>query len=147
MKAIYRSLFILHSLIAIGGIVGGMACIINPQTPLGAPAEILKNSPFSDFLIPGIILFAVIGIGNLASAITICFKSKLQGYISSVFTWALAIWIVAQCIMINAVAPPHVICFIIGLLGAILSAIILFKQRQFPASIAINIYNKMRNEI
>jgi hypothetical protein len=147
MKVIYRSLFILHALVGIGAMSGGLACIINPQTPLGAPVEMLKNSPFSDFLIPGIILFAVIGLGNVVSALAICFKSKYQGYISSIFTWALAIWIVVQCIMINAVAPPHVISFIIGMLGAILSAIILFKQRQFPANLAINFYNKMRKEI
>lgn len=147
MKIIYRILFALHIIVGVGGMAGGLACITNPQAPLGAPVEILKNSPFSDFLIPGIILFGIIGIGNLIGALAILLKSKFQGYISSVFTWALIIWIVVQCIMLNGVAALHVIFFIIGLVGAVLSAIILFKQHQFPVNRVINFYNKMRKEI
>lgn len=143
MKIIYRILFVLHLLMGIGGAAGGMAAIINPLTPLGAPVEILKNSPFNDFLIPGIILFAVIGLGNLFSALMILLKSEWQGYISSIFTWALPIWIIVQCIMINAVAGLHVIVFLIGVIGAALSAAILFKKNQFPANIIVQIISRV----
>jgi len=91
MRRVDRLLFLLHLFVGIGALFGGLAAIVNPQTPLGMPAEPLKNSPFSSYLIPGIILFTVIGLGNIFSAFMFRFKSKLQGYISSVFSWALVI--------------------------------------------------------
>lgn len=143
MKIIYRILFVLHLFVGIGALMGGLAAITNPQEPLGASVEYLKNSPFTNYLIPGIILFTVIGIGNIVSAFTFRFKSKFQGYISSVFSWALVIWIVVQCIMLNDVVALHVIFFIIGLIEALLSMFILFEYKLFPTNIIIDIYDKI----
>lgn len=140
MKIVYRLLFGLHIFAGLGAMAGGLAAITNPQEPFGMSVDALKNSPFSNFLIPGIILFTIIGLGNISSAVTIHFKSRFQGYISSVFSWALVIWIVVQCIMLNAVAILHVIYFIIGFVEAVLSMIILFQQRLFPANLILNIY-------
>ena len=114
MKRIFRLLFILHAFVGLGAIGGGIMAILNPQGPGGMPTDALKNSPFSNFLIPGIILFIVIGLGNVFSAIMILLKSKFQGYISSVFSWALVIWIIIQCIMLGAIVYLHIIFFIIG---------------------------------
>jgi hypothetical protein len=147
MKTVYGLLFALHAFVGIGGMAGGMAAITNPQAPLGAPVELLKNSPFSNFLIPGIILFTIIGVGNVISALTIHFKSTYQAYVSSVFSSALVIWIVVQCIMLNAVAFLHVLFFIIGLVQVVLSGIIIFKQRLFPSNLILNFYKKISKEI
>ncbi|MGF7059127.1 hypothetical protein [Brassicibacter mesophilus] len=147
MKIIFRLLFILHSFVGIGAMAGGLAAITNPQEPLGVPVEILKYSPFNDFLIPGIILFAMIGIGNIFSALMIYLKSRYQGYISSVFSWALVIWIVVQCIMLNSVVFLHILYFVIGLIEAVLSIIILFKQRLFPTDIILKYYKEVRKGV
>jgi hypothetical protein len=143
MRRVYRLLFTLHVFVGLGAVVGGLAAIINPQKPLGMSAVYLKDSPFSNYLIPGIILFTIIGLGNVISALMFRFKLRFQGYISSVFSWALVIWIVVQCIMLNAVAFPHILFFIIGLIQAILSMIILFEQRPFPVNLILNIYKEM----
>lgn len=143
MKKIYRIIFALHAFVGIGGMVGGLPTILNPEGPLGIPVEILKNSPFSNFLIPGIILFTIIGLGNVISAITILFKSRFQGYISSVFSWALVIWIVVQCIMLNAINILHIIFFVIGIVEVVLSTIILFNQKLFPSNIVVKFYKKI----
>lgn len=145
MRGIYRVLFALHIFVGIGAVGGGLVPIIDPQTPLGMPVEVLKNSPFSNYLIPGIILFTIIGLGNIFSAIMFHFKTRLQGYISSIFSWALVIWIVVQCIMINAVAFLHVLFFGIGLVQAIIAMLMLFEEQLFPANIAIKLYNKIKN--
>ena len=137
MKRIFRLLFILHAFVGLGAIGGGIMAILNPQGPGGMPTDALKNSPFSNFLIPGIILFIVIGLGNVFSAVTLLLKSRFQGYISNVFSWALVIWIIIQCIMLNAVAYLHIIFFIIGLVEAALSIIILFKQHLYPTNIIL----------
>ena len=86
MRRVYGLLFVIHVFVGIGAMMGGMAAITNPWQPLGIQVEALKNSPFSSFLIPGIILFIIIGLGNLISAYMFRFKSKFQGYISSIFS-------------------------------------------------------------
>lgn len=144
MKRVYSVLFALHLFVGIGGMAGGLAAILNPQEPLGAPIELLQNSPFSNFLIPGIILFTVIGLGNVISAITLGLRFKFQGYVSGVFSGALVIWIIVQCIMINSIVFLHVLFFIIGLIQSVLSALIIFEQRLFPSKLILNFYNRLR---
>jgi hypothetical protein len=55
---------LLLAFLALSAIGGGAALIISPSGKLlgGLPLSILKNSPFTDFLIPGIILFVVLGL-------------------------------------------------------------------------------------
>lgn len=146
MKTIHRILFGLHAFIGLGAMAGGMMAILYPQGPGGMPVDALKNSPFTDFLIPGIILFAFIGLGNVASAVTILFRSKYQGYISSVLGWGLMIWIVVQCIMLQAIVSLHVIFFCLGAVQAALAMAILFLRRQFPANIALSILDTFKRK-
>jgi hypothetical protein len=147
MKIVKWLLFALHAFVGLGAMGGGLMAILYPQGPGGMSTDALKNSPFSNYLIPGIILFIVIGLGNVFSAIMLLGKSRFQGYISSVFSWALVIWIIVQCIMLNSVVSLHVIFFIIGLVEAILSLIILIKYRLFPAKLILNIYYTIRKAI
>ena len=147
MKIVYRLLFILHAFVGIGGMAGGLAAITDPWQPLGVPVEALKNSPFQNYLIPGILLFTVIGVGNVASAVLFRFHLKFQGYVSSVFSWALVVWIIVQCIMLEAIAPLHIIFFMIGLIQAGLSAAILFERRLFPTNLVMNVYNEMKKRM
>jgi hypothetical protein len=143
LKRVYRLLFILHAFVGLGAMGGGMMAILYPQGPGGMPTDALNNSPFSDYLIPGIILFTVIGLGNVFCASLMLLKSKYQGYISSIFSWALVIWIVVQCIMLRLVVSLHVIFFIIGLVQVLLSVIILFAQHLFPSNTIFAIVIKL----
>ncbi|PKM49703.1 MAG: hypothetical protein CVV02_14610 [Firmicutes bacterium HGW-Firmicutes-7] len=142
MIKIYRILFALHFFVGFGALVGGFATIINPEEPLGMSVKYLQYSPFKNYLIPGILLFIVIGLGNVVSAIIVRMKFRFQAYISSIFSWALMIWIVVQCIMLNSVVFIHVFYFIIGLIEAVLSIIILFHQRLFPTNIVIRLLKR-----
>lgn len=144
MKMIRRLLIWLHFVIGIGAMAGGMVAILNPQKPLGMPTEALQNSPFSDYLIPGIILFAVIGLGNLFSASMLLKKSKWQAYISGVTGGALVVWIIVQCIMIQIVAFLHILFFGFGMIEGLLATFILFEQKKFPANIVIKVFSKIR---
>ncbi len=66
MKSITARNFHLIQLgfLGLSAIGGGGALIISPSGKLigGMPLSILNNSPFTDFLIPGIILFVVLGL-------------------------------------------------------------------------------------
>ena len=128
MNKIERILFALHLFVGIGAIGGGLAAILNPYEPLGMPVEALKNAPFSSYLIPGIILFTVIGLGNLAGAAALrIIMSRFRGYTSSALGWALVIWIVVQCIMLQDVVFLHVLYFLIGIVQAALAMKVILK--------------------
>lgn len=139
MKRILRFLFVQHLFVGVGAMFGGTAAITNPINPLGIPSEMLKYSPFDNFTIPGIVLFVVIGLGNVLAAISIKRKWKFYSYTSNFFSWTLVFWIVIQCIMLRTIAFLHILFFAIGLVGAVLGAIVLLNQRLFPANIVMNI--------
>jgi len=131
----YRFLLILHAFVSAGALFGGMAGMIDPHEPLGIPAELLEGSLFSSYFIPSLILFVVIGLGHGFSALAAKRNSKHQGYISSVFSWTLMIWIVVQCIIMNDIHAAHVFYFLIGLIGAVSAMFILYEQHLFPANL------------
>ena len=57
-------LIILLAFLGLGAIGGGGALIVSPSGKLlgGLPVSILEHSPFTDFSIPGIILFLFLGV-------------------------------------------------------------------------------------
>ena len=56
----------LQFFIGSSGIAGGMGLVTDPSgMNMEMSIEMLKHSPFTNFLIPGIVLFIVIGLGNM----------------------------------------------------------------------------------
>lgn len=143
MKKIYLFLVILHAFVGVGALFGGFGAIMDPSgEAMGISTDVLKRAPFADFLIPGLILFIVIGIGNLVIAFTAYKKVKLQAYFSGAISFVLMIWIVIQCYMLADINILHIIYFLIGFIGIIFSVILAFKRRLFPTKIIINLLNK-----
>ena len=57
---------------ALGALAGGAVLMASPDGRLmKMPLSNLDGSPFKDFLIPGIILFVVLGMGPLATAVVL----------------------------------------------------------------------------
>ncbi|QIK70497.1 hypothetical protein G7062_09360 [Erysipelothrix sp. HDW6C] len=112
---------ILHVLVGVGAIAGGMAVVIDPTgSNMGVPLELLKYSPFQDFLIPGLFLVAVLGIGNLAVAWIGYKYPMLIPYGDIAMGGILVVWIVVQCIMLRSIAILHLIFFAIGCIQIVL---------------------------
>lgn len=132
-------MLVLHLFIGIGAIAGGFAAISEPVSPLGAPVGMLEHSPFKDFLIPGMILFGFIGIGNIISAVVMRFNSKYQGYLSGVTGGGLVVWIVVQCIMIRGIVALHVIFFTLGAVQCVFALTLLYMEDLFPMNVVKNI--------
>lgn len=131
MRNIYAYVLIaLHVLVGMGALYGGLAGMMNPHNPLGMPTEVLRYSPFSNFLIPAIILFVVLGLGNLFSAYMFRYRLSYQGYISGMAGFVLAIFIVVQCIMMQDVVFLHVLFFVIGLIQIVLSWLLLGASKR-----------------
>ncbi len=115
-RNIYLSLLAFLGLSAIGG---GGALIISPSGKLlgGLPLSILERSPFNDFLVPGIILFVVLGIipsllvlallkkpNSLFAERLNFFKDMHWAWTFSIYVaFALIIWIQVETIYIQGV--------------------------------------------
>lgn len=67
---------VVQALVAIGAVVSGIMLEAAPDGRLlGMPADTLEGSPFATFVIPGIILLVVNGLGNAVSAVP-CFRMR-----------------------------------------------------------------------
>ena len=115
-------LLILLSFLGLGAIFGGGVFIISPSGKLlGMPLSFLDHSPFEDFLIPGIILFFVLGIAPVAVASALIkkpdykfaelfnfYKDMYWGWTFSIYiAFALIIWIQTQMMFLKAVDWLH----------------------------------------
>ena len=68
-KKVYIVLGALQLFIGIGAIGGGFMLVKDPSgKALGVPLSFLEGSPFRDFLIPGIFLLTVNGVGSMIGA-------------------------------------------------------------------------------
>jgi hypothetical protein len=95
---------------------GGIVLTLNPTgTWLQIPLSILRFSPFRDFLIPGLILGIVFGIGSFATLLALWFRpvwsfgTALTGFTGAHWSWSASlavglgqvIWIVTEMLMVR----------------------------------------------
>lgn len=114
MKALRTLLVVLHVLVGLAALAGGIPAILDPLSPLGASSELLKAGPFKDFFIPGLFLAVVLGAGNLAAAALALFRFRYLGLSSGAMGAAECAWILVQCLVMRTVLPLHVAIFLIG---------------------------------
>jgi len=101
-KTLLLCLGVLQILVGVGAVVSGAMLIADPSgAPLHAPVEMLKGSPFHDFLLPGVILFLVNGVGQLGAGVLSIRLHRWSGFIGAVFGFGLMIWIFVQVSMIG----------------------------------------------
>lgn len=111
--------------IGLGACAGGVSLILKPDGSLmGMPPSMLYGSPFKDFLIPGIILLTVIGLGSILAAILSFRQHLLAGYAGIFFGIVLMIWIFVQVSMIGGGHWLQNLYFILGLVELCLGILI-----------------------
>lgn len=120
---IARNMFLLLlSLLGIGAIFGGGVLIISPSGELfGMPLSMLDNSPFGNFLLPGIILLSVLGITPIwivwalikrpeyrVAELFNFFKDMYWAWSYSIYVaFALIIWIQIEMSFVQSVHWSH----------------------------------------
>ena len=115
-------LILLLVILGSGALFGGCVLIISPSGELfGMPLSMLKNSPFSNFLIPGIILFSILGLAPAVLVFALIKRPKyklaelLNFYTDMYWAWtysiyiafALIIWIQLEMTFLSAVHWSH----------------------------------------
>ena len=115
-KNLAKGLGVLQVFIGLGAVGGGLALVLDPSgAKLRMPIEILEKSPFSDFLIPGIILLVVNGLGSLVGAAASFKRHRYAGGIAALLGLFLIAWIRIQVHWVGAFHWLHAVYIILGL--------------------------------
>lgn len=94
----------------LSALFGGSVLIAAPDgSILGLPLSLLERTPFSDFLIPGLILFTVLGLGSCIGWALVYSRIPWAARWVRVVGLGTVIWIVTQVIMIHGIDVLHVI--------------------------------------
>lgn len=100
----------------LSALFGGSVLMAAPDgSIIGLPLSLLSTTPFTDFLLPGIILFIVLGVGSCIGWWLAYRRMLLAVRWVRVIGLGTVIWIVVQVIMIQAVDVLHVIYGAVGL--------------------------------
>jgi hypothetical protein len=126
---------LIHLFVAIGALPVGIMMIVKPDgSTVGMSTAILSGSPFRDFFIPGLFLFTVNGVFNLAASVLAFFKYRYTSLIGLGLGSALVIWISVQVwsVGLNHFLQPSY--FIIGLIEIGISIYIYRTERSLTTA-------------
>jgi hypothetical protein len=144
-------LLTLLAFLGVGAIFGGGVLVISPSGKLfGMPLSLLTNSPFPDFLIPGIILFTMLGIVPIGILIALIKKpsNKLAEFFNmykdmhwawsycTYIAFALIIWIQLEMTFLRAVHWSHTLYMFLAI--AILVVALLPRVRNLYKRSVLN---------
>ena len=112
---VYIGLGAIQAFIGLGALGGGFMLVRDPSgSALELPMSLLEGSPFPDFLIPGMFLFAVNGVGSMIGAGLSFTRRRYAQEIAIVLGAILVTWIVIQVVIISSFHWLHVLYFILG---------------------------------
>lgn len=112
---IYIGLGAIQAFIGLGALGGGFMLVRDPSgNALELPMSLLEGSPFPDFLIPGLFLLAVNGVGSMIGAGLSFTRRRYAQEIAIVLGAILVAWIVIQVVIISSFHWLHVLYFILG---------------------------------
>ncbi len=102
------------------GALGGAAMLI--ASPDGSAMQwtvaMLAGSPFTDFLVPGLILGGLFGIGSFIVAGLGLRHEPIAPFLAFAIGCAQMVWIMVELAIIGAFSFLHPACFVLGLLIA-----------------------------
>jgi hypothetical protein len=120
MKTSKISTAIIQIFNGLSGILGGFMLIKDPSgVSLEMDLEWLQSTPFQNFLIPGIVLFVINGLGNVTGFAVTLSNSKNAGKLALALGAIMMIWIISQVSWIGYKNYLQPLYFFTGLLQLI----------------------------
>ncbi len=96
-KIIRYALVVLQIFIGITAVLGGIGLVSDPSgAKMNVPLELLKNSPFANYLIPGLVLLLVIGVGHVVVGIIAFLRHRYSGNMAILFGAFLALYMITK---------------------------------------------------
>jgi hypothetical protein len=107
LSRLAKATFCLEIVLSVGALGGGAALILGPRGEiLPLPLSALLGSPFNSYLIPGLILFSVLGMGPLGAAFLVWRRHELAPVAAFIAGTALLIWVAVQIAIIGYSNEP-----------------------------------------
>lgn len=107
----------------LGAVGGGLALMLGPQgqiIPLSV--SMLAGSAFSSYFVPGLILFAVLGLGPLAVAALAWRRHGWAPFLTLGVGLALLIWLSVQFMIVGYTSDPPIQAVYVGV-GLVISVV------------------------
>ena len=123
LSRLARTTIALEVFLGIGALAGGAALIMGPRGEI-IPLRVadLKGSPFDTFLIPGLVLFAVLGIGPLVAAALAWIRHPIAPIAGLVVGIGLLVWLGVEIAIVGYSNEPPLQPFYL-LLGAAITLV------------------------
>lgn len=107
------------TVLAGAGLVGGLLLLIAPDgSSLGLDAAILPDWYPGDYLLPGLFLVLVFGLGSCFAAVAVLRRRRFGWLAVTGLGAVLVLWMITQVAMIGLILPPMQIGF--ALVGIVL---------------------------
>ncbi len=124
-RALAQVLGVLQVLVGVGALGGGLALVLEPSgANLGIPLETLKNSPFSTYMVPGVVLLAVNGLLSLVGAAASFTRHRHAGETAVALGVFLVVWIMLQIYWFEASHWLHALYLGLGILEMVLGLLL-----------------------
>jgi hypothetical protein len=106
-------------LLGLGAIAGGIALVTEPDgSVMGFDVVLLAGSPFPDYLVPGLILGGLFGVGSLLVAGIGLAHWRIAPFLAFAIGAGQMIWIVVELAIIRELSILHPAFFGVGLVIA-----------------------------
>lgn len=129
-RRLHVILGIILAFVALGAVPAGYLMITQPDgTGLGMNLDYLKDSPFRDFFIPGLFLFIINGLFNIAGAILCFAKNKHAAIVGLLLGILLTAWIVVQVYSTGLISFIQPLFFVIGFIEILLSFVLIQQHK------------------
>lgn len=106
---------ILQIFICLGGLGGGGGLVADPTgSSLGMSTDALANSPFRDYLVPGLFLLVINGIGHMVAGVLTLRRTPLFPRLAFGLGLVLMVWITCQVYWIGLTSWLQPLYFAFG---------------------------------
>src|SRR6478609_755398 len=107
LSRVAKAAVVLEILLSIGALSGGLALTVAPRGEImPLPLSALAGSPFDTYLVPGLILFGVLGFGPLVAAGLAWLRHPLAPTAAFVVGVGLLIWVAVEVVIIGYSNEP-----------------------------------------
>ncbi len=133
-RGLSRGLGVFQTLIGLSAVAGGVGLAMDPTgASLGMSTAWLDGSPFPNFLIPGLFLLSVNGIGTLAGALLTLRAYRYAGEVAALLGVVMMGWITIQVLVISGgagISWLQPFYFVVGLVELGLGLLLRQRMRQ-----------------